>query len=192
MPDPATRESRIILVRHGETEANRLGCFAASDEIPLTHTGREQAKTLAFSIQQQFRPGKILSSEFLRARQTAEIIARQLGLRAEVITGIHERDFGTLKGQAYREMGRIMQSDADYDPGKRWLWAPKSGESLESVRLRAIGALQEIQAFCSGEDVVVVSHGAVMESVAAHLSGDWENASVPQNCGMIVVERCRL
>jgi probable phosphoglycerate mutase len=133
-----------------------------------------------------------LSSEFLRARQTAELIGEQLGLQFEVISGIHERNFGALKGQPYLKMGGMMQNDASYDPRKRWLWAPEKGESLESVRLRAVIALQNTEAAAEGEDVVVVSHGAVMESIAAHLSDDWENASVPQNCGIMLIERSRL
>jgi broad specificity phosphatase PhoE len=192
MPDAHRREGRIILVRHGETEANRLGYFAVSDDIPLTVKGREQARALALSIQQQFSARKVFSSEFRRARQTAEVIAGQLGLQVEVIPGIHERNFGALKGQPYREMGCMMRNDASYDPRKRSLWAPENGESLESVRLRAVAALQNVLTLSDGKDIVVVSHGAVMESIAAHLSEDWESASVPQNCGILLIERSRL
>ncbi|MCU1261186.1 MAG: Phosphoglycerate mutase [Bryobacterales bacterium] len=181
-------EARIILVRHGETEANRLGCFAASEDIALTDTGREQAEELALKIQTQFRPHKVISSAFHRARQTAVIIARQLGLPVEVIPGIQERDFGCLRGEPYERMGGIMRKDNLYDPERRWLWAPEGGESLEEVRLRAIGALEKIQTCYPQEEVVVVSHGAVMESVVAHLANNWKTACVPPNCGMVLVE----
>jgi probable phosphoglycerate mutase len=183
---------RIILVRHGETDANRLRCFAESDDIPLTDTGRAQAAALALAIQEQFRACKVFSSEFRRARETARIIAQQFGLEPEVIHGLHERDFGLLRGQPYSSMAAMMRADAQFDPERRWLWAPEGGESLESVRVRVIGALRDMKASCPAEDVVVVSHGAVMESVAAHLANSWEHARVPDNCTMIVVEFSRL
>jgi broad specificity phosphatase PhoE len=185
MPELA---GRIILVRHGETEANRLGCFAEADDISLTTTGQGQAETLASMIQEQFQPARVFSSEFRRARQTAGIIARRMRLQAEVIPGLHERNFGTLKGRPYERMGSLMQADPLYDPEQRWLWAPEGGESLQAVQTRALCALKMLQTAFPDGDLIVVSHGAVMESVAAHLTGDWANARVPDNCGVIVID----
>ena len=67
---------RIILVRHGETEANLRQCFADSDETPLTDAGRLQSRELAFRLAREFCPEVLVSSHFLRARQTCEIISR--------------------------------------------------------------------------------------------------------------------
>lgn len=187
MPEPP--KGRIILVRHGETEANRIGCFAASEDIQLTDLGRQQAEEVASSLERQFQPSMVYSSRFHRARQTAEIIAARFGLPVQTLPGVHERDFGCLKGEPYRHMGAMMKSDTAYDPEKRWLWAPHGGESLETVRARAIVALEALQTLHPRTDVVVVSHGAVMETVAAHLSGDWTTAHVPPNCGLIVIAR---
>ena len=193
MPDLSEERGRIILVRHGETEANRMGCFAESNDIPLTETGMVQATELARLIQEEHAPRGIFCSEFLRARQTAGIIARQLGLEVEVAGGLHERDFGWLKGKAYARMGDMMRGDIGYDPELRWLWAPEGGESLESVRVRVVAGLKKLQAFCGDdEEIVVVSHGAVMEAVSAHLANSWENASVPGNCALMVVEFSQL
>ncbi len=186
MPEGAA--CTIILVRHGETEANRLKCFAASDDIELTDVGRQQAHEQGRAIRARFHPARVYSSEFTRALQTAEIVARELGLTVEVLPGIHERDFGSLRGAPYHEMGALMRSDRDYDAAKRWLWTPPGGESLDAVQRRALAALQAVGANCGGEAVVVVSHGAVMEAVSAALSGDWGMASVPQNCEMLVIE----
>jgi broad specificity phosphatase PhoE len=183
---------RIILVRHGETEANRLRRFAESDDISLTETGKGQAAALALAIREKFQPRRVFSSEFRRARETAGILARHFGLQPEVIHGLHERDFGLLRGQPYGHMGVMMRADTQFDPEKRWLWVPEGGESLETVRVRVIDALRRLEKLCPAEDVIVVSHGAVMESVAAHLANNWENAAVPDNCGMIVLEFSQL
>jgi uncharacterized phosphatase len=161
---------KIILVRHGETEANLRRCFADSDDIPLTETGRLQAHELALRLSREFRPEVLVSSTFLRARQTNEIIGSVLGLSTEVVPGIHERDFGCLKGQPYERLG---QSPADI-------------ESLDDVRRRAIDAIGALRARHPGREIVVVCHGAVIQAlceVAAPpncaivmiTSGDWEN-----------------
>src|ERR1700759_3478401 len=102
---------RIILERHGETDANRSGCFADSDQIPLTDAGRRQAEDAARRLAADFCPRRLLSSSFARARETSGIIARTLGLEVEVIEGIHERDFGCLKGHPYARLGEMMAAD---------------------------------------------------------------------------------
>lgn len=76
---------RIILVRHGETEANVRGHFAESDEIPLTAAGRLQAQSLAARLARDLKPTVLISSTFLRARETSDILGRVLGLKAELL-----------------------------------------------------------------------------------------------------------
>lgn len=179
---------RIILVRHGETEANRRRCFAESDEIPLTGAGRLQAHRLALRLAREFRPAVLLSSTFFRARETSDIIARILDLQTETIAGIHERDFGCLKGHPYERMGDQMSLDSSYDPARAWMWAPEGGESQEEVRLRAAAVLDVLRIRYAGQQVVVVCHGAVIQAVCAHVTGAWNETNVPPNCGIVVLE----
>lgn len=163
---------KLILVRHGETAANVRRVFADSDDIPLTETGILQAAQLAERLAREFRPHVLVSSQFLRARQTGEIIGRVLGLTPEHVSGIHERDFGDLKGHPYARLGE----------------APHSAEALESVRLRAIAAIEGLRERYPAHEVIVVSHGAVIQSICAHISGVWSEESVPPNCGLVVIE----
>src|ERR1700759_35602 len=131
-------DCRIILVRHGETEANRRRCFALSDDIPLTDTGRRQARELALRLAREFRPHLLVSSSFLRARETSAIVGEVLQLSPEIAAGLHERDFGCLRGHPYERMGAQMLPDPAYNPQGPWLWAPAGGESLDEVRRRAL------------------------------------------------------
>jgi broad specificity phosphatase PhoE len=179
---------RIILVRHGETEANRTGCFAESDEIPLTAAGRAQARDAARRLAADFRPRHMLSSPFARARETGEIIARALRLEVEILEGIQERNFGCLKGHPYARMAEMMAGDPACDFDKTWAWRPAGGESLEDVRRRAAAVLDEVRARHGDRDVVVVCHGAVMQAMAAHMTGSWSEAAIPANCGIFVME----
>jgi broad specificity phosphatase PhoE len=177
---------RIILVRHGETDANRAECFAASDEIPLTDAGRRQALEVARRLEAEFRPRHLLSSPFARARETSEIIAGALAVEIEILEGIHERNFGCLKGHPYARMAEMMAGDPACDFNEPWTWSPPGGESLEDVRRRAVGVLEEVRN--RQGDVVVVCHGAVMQAIAAHLRGSWNEVSIPGNCGILVIE----
>jgi uncharacterized phosphatase len=178
---------RIILVRHGETEANRLRRFAESNEIPLTDTGRRQAHEVAARLAANFRPDLLLSSSYPRARETSEIIGNFLSLEPVILPGIHERDFGCLKGHPYARMGELMLADAGYDPACSWVWSPPEGESLEEVRLRAVQALEAARAH-GAREIVIVCHGAVIQAICAHLTGEWRESFVPPNCGYAVVE----
>ncbi len=162
---------RIILVRHGETEANARRIFADSDDIPLTATGRLQSEHLAQRLAREFRPAVLASSHFLRARQTSEIIGRVLGLTPEPIPGIHERDFGGLKGHPYA----------------RFAESPHLAETLDSVRRRAIAALETLRERYPAHEIVVVCHGAVIQSICAHITGLWSEESVPPNCGVVTI-----
>lgn len=184
-------EGKIILVRHGETEANRLRYFA-EDNVSLTATGLQQAHELALRLKRDFRPDALLSSAFLRARQTAEIIGPVLGLPLETVPGLHERDFGCLKGKPYKELSQMMSFDGFYDPEvtdqKPWLWRPAGGESLEDVRARAILAIETVRFQQRGREVVVVCHGAVIQALCAHITGEWSYVSVPPNCGIVTVD----
>lgn len=174
---------RIILVRHGETDANRQRCFADSDDIPLTDTGRNQARELALRLSREFRPEVLVSSEFLRARQTSEIIADVLGLSTEAIRGIHERDFGCLKGYPYERLGEMM-AHSGVEP---WKWSPRGGESLDDVRRRAMEAIEALRVRYPRREIVVVCHGAVIQGICAHITGKWSETSVPANCGLVTI-----
>ena len=180
---------RVILVRHGETEANLRRCFADSDDIPLTDAGRVQAHELALRLAREFRPEVLISSTFLRARQTSEIIGRVLGLEVEMIQGIQERDFGCLKGHPYKRLGESMSRDGLGDPASLMrTWKPAGGESLEDVRRRSIQAIEALRDRYPGREITIVSHGAVIQAVCAHVTGEWSDASVPPNCGVVTVD----
>jgi probable phosphoglycerate mutase len=180
---------KITLVRHGETEANQRRCFADSDDTPLTETGRLQAHEVALRLRREFHADVLVSSEFLRARQTSEIIGRVLGLETELIAGIHERDFGCLKGHPYERLGELMSNDRLTDQAiEPWTWSPERGECLDAVRLRAIQAMEALRVRYPGREIVVVSHGAVIQAICAHITCEWNEASVPPNCGIVTVE----
>lgn len=177
----------FILVRHGESEANRDGCFAVSGDVPLTELGCQQAREAAAEIARAFNPQRIISSTFARARQSAEIISAILQLPLEIVDGIQERDLGALKGRPWHEHAALTAADPQYDREQEWLWRPPGGESYEDVRLRVMPVLESIRSRYPDEELVIVSHGAVMRAIWSNLTGEWINSFIPKNCALLVI-----
>ncbi len=179
---------KLIMVRHGESEGNRDRRFTISPEVPITAVGREQARRAAEQIAQRFKPSRLISSPFLRARQTSAIIAAALGLECEIVHDLHERDLGVLKGESYDLMRELVKRDPAYDAAQGWMWRPERGESYEDVRLRVVRAIDQIRARHADDEIVIVSHGGVMLSMWAHVTGQWHGAHLPPNCGIVLIE----
>lgn len=179
---------KLIMVRHGESEGNRDRRFTISSEVPLTDLGRQQAREAAQRIAIRFNPKLVISSPYRRARQTSEIIAGELGLPIEVVHDLHERELGALKGESYDLLRDLPRLDPAFDPQRGWLWRPEGGESYEDVRRRVIVAIEQIRRRYPDHELVVVSHGGVMLSMWAHLTGNWEAAHLPPNCGIVLIE----
>ncbi len=173
------------MVRHGESESNRDSCFALSGDVPLTDLGRQQARDAAAQIARFFNPQRVISSTFTRARQSAEIISAALKLPLEVVDGIQERDLGALKGQPWHQHAAMTASRSNYDPEREWLWRPPGGESYEDVRQRVMPVLEDLRSRYPAEELVIVSHGAVMRAIWSQLTGAWINSFIPSNCAML-------
>jgi broad specificity phosphatase PhoE len=175
---------RLVLIRHGESEGNRDRVFTLTPDVPLTERGHVQVRAAAEWLATRFRPAAVVSSPFRRTRQTAAIIADHLGLPVRVEDDLRERSYGDLAGKPY---GTAFE--ADYDPAAYWLWCPPGGgETLVEVGTRAGRVLERIAAEAPGDDVVVVSHGAVMMALWQHVTGEWRTGGVARNAGIVLVE----
>jgi len=178
------QKATLILVRHGESEGNRDRTFTQSPAVPITERGKRQAEAAAEFLAEHFRPHRLISSPYLRARQTAEILSARLCLPVEEDEAFREQSFGIFAGKPYE----ALVQDAAYAQGPRWAWRPEGGESLEDVARRAVPAALRVAAESVGQEVVIVSHGGVMLALAAHANGGWEGLSVAPNGGILVVE----
>jgi broad specificity phosphatase PhoE len=177
--------SKLILVRHGESSGNRDRIYAISPhDLPLTELGYRQAQLAALRIAELFQPRLVVTSAYKRASETARIIAGALGQPLEFEPNLHEREFGVHRGRSYDS----FLTEPDYDPRRPWAWRPQGGESYEDVQARVGPILDRLAAAHSGQDIVVVSHGGVMACLWAHVTGSWQDAHVPPNCGMVLIE----
>jgi broad specificity phosphatase PhoE len=142
----------LILVRHGQTDANARGLLLGRADPPLTETGRHQARALAVALP---RAARIVSSPLRRARQTAAVLAGAAGVaEVEVDQRWVEMDYGDLDGRPAtalaEESWRTWRADPDF--------VPAGGESVAAVGARVREACLELAEDAARGDVVVVSH----------------------------------
>lgn len=144
----------LYLVRHGETDWNRQRRIQGLTDIPLNDTGREQARLTGMLLTR--RPvTRVFASPLSRARETAEIIAAELGLAdPELREALVERNYGEAEGLGFAEIDRL------YPPGV----AVAGRESREEVAARILPELVRIAAEHPGESLVVVSHGGAIRA----------------------------
>lgn len=141
--------------------------------VPLTKAGIKQAREL----DQRFKTIKfaaIFSSDLLRARQTAQIIAYQRKLAVITSRAVRERSFGRYEGTdlaKYQKdlQGILQQFDALSDQEKFKFSFPHEIEGIGETVNRAITWLREISAAYAGKKVLVVAHGGVLRLLLIHL-----------------------
>ena len=149
----------LILVRHGETEWNRLGRVQGRTDIPLNDTGREQARATARRLADD-RFDAVAASPLSRAAETARIIADGLGLGpVELIDDLVERNYGEAEGM----------TGPDIDA--RWGGKLEARESRDEIIGRVTPALLALADRHPGQRVLVVSHGGVIGSLIRATTG---------------------
>lgn len=161
------KPARLVVVRHGESEANVRQVFAGQSDSPLTATGRRQAEAVAAALAKE-PITRVFSSDLARARDTASAIARRHGLRVEETPALREWDVGDLVGLS-REDTQARYGDVRpfFAPGSR----VPGGESFEDVVGRVTGFLEEIAPQVLGETVCLVAHGMTNRIIAGYYLG---------------------
>ncbi|MBM4271255.1 MAG: histidine phosphatase family protein [Deltaproteobacteria bacterium] len=152
---------RVILVRHGRTEWNRIERFRGRADVPLDETGIMEAKATGGRIAQEWNPVAVYSSPLSRAVKSAEAIARNFGLPVRVHSGLNDIDYGQWQSLTPDEVRDRWAVEGDL-----WYTAPHrvaipGGETLADVRASALDAVNEITAHHEGQVVVIVAHTVV-------------------------------
>ena len=147
--------TRFFLVRHGETEWNRLRKIQGISDIPLNDTGRSQAAALG-DILSKHRFDLIVSSPLSRALETAQIVARKLGMPAPlVIQDLVERNYGEAEGSSGLELDTLYPPGTEI-PGR---------EDRADVTKRVVRTLHDLAIRHPEADILAVAHGAVIRCV---------------------------
>lgn len=149
--------TRLLLLRHGQTELSVHRRYSGRGNPALTEVGRRQADAAARYLAQRGGISAVFASPLQRAYDTAAAAAKALGLDVTVDDGLIETDFGAWEGLTFAEA-----AERDPELHGRWLrdtsTAPPGGESFDSVAERVSGVRDRIVAAHQGTTVLVVSH----------------------------------
>lgn len=150
----------VFLIRHGETKMNRGRRHQGPDE-PLTDRGREQVATLVEYLKTK-NIDTLVASSYVRARETADIIARELNLTYTIEPSV--REFGrplSLYGRHHFSPASFRYILELYLNRLNLLWDREGAENLAHVRERVRDARLMIEAL-PGKRVAVISHRIFM------------------------------
>lgn len=174
----------LLLIRHGETELN-AGRVVQFPDTPLGANGIAQADALGRHLARR-GIGLVLSSDYRRARMTADSLVRHTGAPLFEHDCLRERNFGDYRGRPYAEHGVDIMAD-DFEP--------PNGESWAVFHARVDRAWDFILEHAGRQDadIAIVTHGLVLRSLIErklHL-GDhaYDTQFVVHNTSVTVVER---
>ncbi len=152
----------IYLVRHGITEGMEAGLAQGITDSPLSALGRKQAQAAA-NVLKSIHFDAALSSPLGRTMETARIICSVTKNELEIVPSLREMDFGWLEGSAYFDKPKANTPFWMY-PWLigRILIAQLTGDSLLSMKRRALKNWEEIRSRCAQGTILVVSHSIIM------------------------------
>ncbi|MCL6096279.1 MAG: histidine phosphatase family protein [Patescibacteria group bacterium] len=149
----------VYLVRHGQTDWNVKNLVQGHTDRALNSEGIIQAKEIATELK-RVKFDKAFSSDLLRAKQTAEIIAKEHKLAVETTEILRERNFGYLEGESNEKLKNIQKEIAALEESRRFSYKHHpSVENDEEVITRLMIFIRETAISYIGKNILVVSHG---------------------------------
>lgn len=154
--------TRLCIVRHGETAWNAQRRIQGQLDVALNATGRAQARALGAMLAGRLFAA-LYASDLTRARQTAQAAAEALGLEVRLSPILRERHYGVFQGLTHEEARarhgdhyrRFECRDTQFSFG--------TGESLLQFQSRVMDGLSALARAHPGADVLVVSHGGILD-----------------------------
>lgn len=176
--------TKLLLTRHGHVDGIEPKRFRGRAELALTELGLRQADALAARIAAHWKPAAIYTSGMQRCVVTGRKIAEATGVKANVLDGLMDLDYGAWQM-------RIQDEVKAESPEAFRLWhtAPHlvrfpGGESLQDLVARTADALRLVLARYAGQTVVMVGHDSVNRALLLQLldqplSAYWKLAQDP-------------
>ena len=156
--------TRVFLIRHGETEWNKVRRLQGSSNVKLSPEGIHQAQMLAANAPFQSLDA-IYSSDLVRAVETAKFLANKFGLRVRTMPELRETSFGFWEGKSISDLATAFPEDFGKfftDPER---CQPPHGETFLQCQARVINAMGRIVAANDNNNVAIVSHGAAIRLI---------------------------
>jgi len=164
-----SRGTRLILVRHGETdweqvknpESQSSGRLLGSTDVGLSTRGELRARAVGTALKRE-NITRIVASPLKRAITTAQVIASELNLSVTTHEALREIDFGACEGLVFEELATAFpETHREYLAQGSEISFP-SGESFSAFRSRVEAGLKSLLAVHDGHTILVVTHGGVI------------------------------
>ena len=162
--------SRLLLVRHGDTEGNSAERYWGHTDVKLSASGRRQAELLRQRLAAE-KIDAIYASDLERAAVTAQTIAAGHGREVITLPDLREINFGELEGLNFTEVGKQY-------PEVARLWRERSlslrypgGESIQELNNRVSQFRRRLEKHNAGETVLIVAHSATLRLLMCQLLG---------------------
>jgi probable phosphoglycerate mutase len=181
--------TKLFLIRHGQSAGNAEGRFGGHSATPLSDLGKEQAELVATALVKE-NINAIYSSDLLRAVQTAEPLARQLGLEIRTNSAFRERNVGVLEGLTFDESKQAHPNDYYALVNRNIQHVITNGESYRHLLDRITGELRNILQQHRGERIAIFTHTGALCFMTLHLLGAIHRNTkqtpwiITSNCGI--------
>lgn len=151
-------QNTYFLLRHGETpyQVMRENIHYPWPEVTpilLTERGKRQIETVAKELKKE-KIDIIFSSDINRACQTAEIVAKELGLKINFDKKLRDINYGIYQGRPRKEFYKEFP-----DAKKRFCTVPKNGESWSDCKKRVEDFIKEVEKKYQGKKILIIGHG---------------------------------
>jgi broad specificity phosphatase PhoE len=160
--------TRLLLVRHGQTNMTVDDSFCGATEVPLTPMGHRQAQALAQRLQHTHIDGLYCSPQ-QRTLETAAPLADMLGLEIYRRDELREMDFGLWenrpRAELHKEYPRLILG---WDRGL-WMGNPPGGETRQAVIARVVPCVIELLEAYTGKTLLIVSHRTTLRLLIGHM-----------------------
>ena len=160
--------TRLLLVRHGATNATEEDRFSGAVDVALSEQGRWQAARLGERLARQNLTAAYAST-LSRALETARIVAAHCGLEPVARDGLREIGHGHWEGRKREDVEREFADEYAAWEADPFTFAPAGAESGVAVLARALPVIREIVTAHPGGQVLVVSHKATLRLVLSSL-----------------------
>jgi broad specificity phosphatase PhoE len=162
--------TKLIIIRHGESEANKLGVIAGWNDYPLTPLGMAQAEETAAHLATE-QIDVVCSSDLCRAYATAEANAKLHGLTVQAYPELRETYCGEWEGITFADLE--ARDPVEYDRFRRvqLTYTNPGGENLWESGVRFYNKILEIAKENQGKTILIAAHGAVIRVFWALICG---------------------
>jgi len=195
-------QTELVLVRHGQTDANVAMRIQGHKDTPLNTVGLDQADRVGDALAQiaQARHfNGVYCSDLTRTRQTLDPFIAQNGLPVSYIKQLRERDFGWFEDQTYDQVAQSHPERAEKFGQREPEYDCHGGESLVVFQQRVVAVMTDIAARHPNQHVLVVTHGGVLDCVqrwardlALHTARDFEIPNTSVNRVIVSDGQCQI